>query len=247
MQHTPDPRSDSARSGARSLAAARIVGRESMPGGLVRVGLEVPPEVRATYTNPGQYVTIRLENHESSFVLASDPGDAVWDVIVRPTGQVASALATTDVDQLEISGALGAGFPLHSVGGRALVIAVVGSGIAAGRPVIRARIEAGDAPNTRLYLGVRRKIDIPLASEIDSWVARGCRVVACLSRDTGDGGVDQARLRLASGYVQHSLGRDLRAAPAVSIFVAGSKAMVDAVRDVASDLSMDRRDVVTNH
>jgi NAD(P)H-flavin reductase len=229
------------------LHPARVVAREPMAGGLVRIVLDVPSELAATHAMPGQYTTIWLGQSRASFVLASDPGATTWEIMVRSKGPVATALTAPGTDDVLITQALGAGFPLHLVKGKPLVIAAIGSGIAAGRVLVRARVGSGDGANTRLYLGVRTRDDVPLAAEIDSWLAGGCGVVACLSRDAGSTEVEPSKLRLATGYVQHSLEKDLVAAPANRIFVAGSNAMVEAMRELACRLSMDRTDVVTNH
>jgi NAD(P)H-flavin reductase len=227
---------------------AKVVDRRDLPGSMSLLRLDVSEAARRTYTEPGQYAQVRVHDRSSYFVLASDPDGATWDVIVRPSGYVASKLAAAPEGMdLFVSSALGGGFPLQAVAGHLLGVAVVGVGIAAALPVVRSQVRRGEGPNTRVYIGVRTEEELPFRQEIEEWLASGVGVTVCLSRGEGNDETDMTKLRLVSGYVQDALARDLPAAPPVSIFVVGPNEMVQAIRALAPVLSMDQRDILTNY
>src|SRR5580658_10156351 len=123
------------------LHDATLRSKEGVGGGLVRVVFEPPPEIASSYVRPGQYVALRAGGKVAYFVLAGDVGETRWEVILRPGGEAAEATLATSIGAwLEVSDAQGLGFPLEEAHGRALLVVVTGSGIAAGRPVLRARV-----------------------------------------------------------------------------------------------------------
>jgi NAD(P)H-flavin reductase len=215
-------------------------------GGLVRLTLAPSFAVRDTYTRPGQYVVMRAEGKDAYFVLAGDVGEATWELVLRPSGDAAlAALTTSSGGSVEVSEAQGPGFPMEEAEGRPLLVVVTGSGIAAGRPVVRARVRAGAAKTTELLFGVRRLSDLPLGSELEDWSRTGVEVTVCLSREP----VQEGRKGLAAGYVQDVARANARSsthAPKM-IFAAGVREMIDAVRLLSAELGVQERDVRTNY
>jgi NAD(P)H-flavin reductase len=129
------------------------------------------------------------------------------------------------------------------------VVAVVGSALAVARPVMSLRIEAGGAPSTYLYLGVRAARDVPLIDEVAAWAEAGVTVVLCLSRAEleHDRGVLTHATR-AEGYVQKELERAIdasRVPQGALIIAAGPEAMLEELRAFGA-LRKREIDVVTN-
>jgi NAD(P)H-flavin reductase len=129
--------------------------------------------------------------------------------------------------------------------GRRLFVLATGSGVAAIRPVVAARVRAGLATSTEVFLGVRSRVDLPLADELATRRDEGVGVTVCLSRDTVVG------VGAASGYVQEALLQRATERPesvkGAMIFAAGASAMVDGVKQVARRLGLPEVDVRTNY
>jgi NAD(P)H-flavin reductase len=229
-----------------ALHDAILRGKEGVGGGLVRLVFGPPPEIVGSYVRPGQYVALRAGGKVAYFVLAGDVGETSWEVILRPGGDAAEAALGTSIGaSIEVSDAQGSGFPIEEAHGRALLVAVTGSGIAAGRPVLRARVRAGEAGATELFVGVRTLADVPLERELREWTIAGAKVTVCLSREP----IPPDRDGFAAGYVQDIARARAAGASNVGkmIFAAGVKDMISAVRTLARDLGAEESDVRTNY
>jgi NAD(P)H-flavin reductase len=239
-----------------ALHEATLRGKEEAGGGLVRLTLEPGERVAASYVRPGQYIALRAAGKDAYFVLAGDVGEPSWELVLRPGGDAAlAALGTSHGARVEVSEAQGAGFPMEEAKGRPLTVAVTGSGIAAGRPVVRARVRAGEASATELLVGVRTLAEVPLERELGEWSRAGVAVTVCLSREA----VPEGRAGFASGYVQDvararagGFGGVPQRSRGISrarrmIFAAGVKDMLVAIRVLAADLGVAESDVRTNY
>jgi sulfhydrogenase subunit gamma (sulfur reductase) len=228
---------------APALHEATLFSRADAGGGLVRVSVAPPASLATTFECPGQYVLLRVAGKSSYYVLSNDVGDTKWELLVRPVGEVAiSALDVPLGDAVEVSAALGSGFPMEDARGRALLIVVTGSGIAAARPVVRARLREHEALTTELLVGVRTRSEIPLLDELKEWSRARIRVTVCLSREEV-GGIDG----YAAGYVQDVARATSSPSPGRMIFAAGVKGMVHAIRSLARELGSLESDVRTNY
>jgi len=217
-------------------------------GGLTLVALDVDEATARTYTTAGQYVEIRAEKGNGYFVLAGDEGARRFELLVRNAGDAADALVNGAIGtSFAISTALGEGFPIHAARARPLVVAVVGSALAAARPVLRRRLDDGDAAITQLYIGVRAAAELPLAAEVEQWAERGIRVVLCLSRGElhhDEGTVPRAER--VTGYVQLAIERAIAAGKVphgALVVAAGPEAMLAALRGLGGAGAVE---VVTN-
>jgi NAD(P)H-flavin reductase len=154
-------------------------------------------------------------------------------------------MATAIGERIEVTEAQGAGFPIEEAQGRNLLVAVTGSGIAAGRPVVRARARGGEARATELFLGVRTLAEVPLGGELRDWREAGTKVTVCVSREP----VPPGREGVAAGYVQDIARAYAARSPSTGrmIFAAGVKDMISAVRTLARDLGAAESDVRTNY
>jgi len=203
--------------------------------------------MREGFAAPGQYVEARTAKGDGFFVLASDVGAMPWELLVRDTGGASEVLATAPLGAtIELTGPLGRGFPMDQAAGRDLIIAVVGSALAAARPMVRHRLATAERASTTLYIGARTARDIPLLDEIDLWShaahlekagANDVTVVLCLSGPaalSNDMEVLPHVLR-RSGYVQAVLAADITYARVKGglVFAAGPEAMLMDLRDLA--------------
>jgi sulfhydrogenase subunit gamma (sulfur reductase) len=212
------------------MPSARIAARRDVGAGLALVTLDVDRDVAEEYVAPGQYVEVSAPGGAGFFVFAGEPGASRWELLVREVGGAAEALASLPLGtSLDVSRPLGAGFPLARAAGRPLVVAAVGSAIGVARPILRRRLEAGDAAATYLFFGVRTPLEVPLADEVAAWSERA-HVVLCISRGEPSREPDWLpRAARASGYVQHELVRALgagRLPRGAIVFAAGPMPML---------------------
>ncbi len=193
------------------MVSAVLSARRDAGGGLQLVSLGVPEETARAYVTPGQYLEVKTASGNGYFVLASDVAERPWQLLVKSSGGASEALLTLPIGtELEVGGPFGTGFSVERMRSRHVVVAVVGSALAVARPVIRQRIEDGSAGVTHLFLGLRTLLDLPLAAEVESWTARGVRVVLCVSRSELHHHPEVLpRARRAAGYVQHALSHAL--------------------------------------
>lgn len=151
---------------------------------------------------------------------------------------------------VELTGALGEGFPLDEASARPLVVVLHGTGVAAGPPLVRHRIRGGDAGRTAVLVGARVERELPMHPELSAWLAAGVDVTVCLSQ--GDP-VELDPLRVVRGYVQDVLvarasSGDLQIEPGRTlVFAVGATSVVEALRAVAPTLGLAASDVRTNH
>jgi NAD(P)H-flavin reductase len=206
------------------------------------------PAVAATYRSPGQYVEVCVQGETGYFVLAGAPTAALWQLVMRAGGGASDVLLRmVPGEPLEVTDAIGPGFPMEAARGRPLVIALSGTGVAAGRPLVARRIAEADAAGTEIFLGARRRSEVALEHDLDAWQRAGVRVVVCLSQDDAFA----EGTRYVRGYVQDVL-RDRAAQPGHArsgalIFAVGVRSMVDALRALAPSLGIRPEDVITNH
>ena len=164
-----------------SVVPATLVAKTNGGGGLVRVALRPDPDVIAEYTIPGQYLVLRVGHAKGYFVIANEPGAAVWDLMVRPAPGAAEALLALPIgDSVQVSRAQGSGFGLARFEGKPLVLALGGSGVAVAKPVASAR-SAADLVHTFVYLGLRDALDPPGLGDLHWLRAQGVSVVLCES------------------------------------------------------------------
>ncbi len=230
---------------------ARLASRRDAAGSLVLLALELAPDVRATHTVPGQYVSVRAGGDTGYFVLASAVGAQTWEVLLRAGGDVADALLVARVgESVPITAALGAGFPCAEARGHSLVIAAAGTGIAAAKPLLEWRTRDGDAARTDVFLGMRLASELPIREEIAVWRAAGARVTVCLSREEPDPAPDPHGPVYARGYVQDfarsTLARVARRGRSM-VFAVGPGPMIEAVRALSRELGVEESDFRTNY
>ena len=203
-------------------------------------------DVTQTHASPGQYIEVRADDQTGYFVLSSEPGSPSWDVVMRAGGGASDVLLASAAGRtLEVTSALGEGFPMSDARGRPLIIVLGGSGIAAGPSLVRRRVLEGDASRTRVLVGVRTRDEFGMRRDIQAWGEAGVTVLVCFSND--DRVIEG--VECAKGYVQ-----DVLHARAASldldggfIFAVGADSMVGALRRVAPAVGLQVQRVLTNY
>jgi len=213
---------------------------------MTQITLEPAAGIAPSYTSPGQYVEVRARGETGYFVLAGVPGELPWELVMRAGGGVSDVLLPAPVGlDVEVTAAIGDGFPMDEARGRLLVVALSGTGVAAGRPIVRHRIADGDASRTQVWLGVRTYAELPLAADIEAWRVAGVPVVVCVSQpgDAAAGGL------FSRGYVQDVMAARIPAGSLADarVFAVGVASMVDALRGLAPRLGLAPERVHTNH
>lgn len=195
--------------------SATVTERKPAGGGLTRIALVPPAPLAASHEIPGQYVEVRTDGQTGYFVLSNDPGASRWELVMRAGGGASDVLLVMPVPRaVEVTSAIGAGFPMVHARGRELLLALGGTGIAAGPPVVRRRIRDGDARRTRVWVGARGEA-LPLAEEIEAWRVAGVEVI------------------VANGFLDEAMRAPIAAAPEAPVFAVGADAMIAALRTLA--------------
>ncbi len=191
---------------------------------------KLPASYAHEHKLPGQVVKVRTAAGEGYFALASEPGAAEAELLVKRGAPAADALAAGEKgSQVAVSAPFGRGFPVDGGEGRDLLLFAVGSGITPVRALVRhlsaARARFGRAV---LFYGQRAAGEFAYAREHHLWRQSGVELVLCASRASDDSDP------ILRGYVQdvaeRSEFRGVDRARAVA-FMCGHKAMVTGVRE----------------
>ena len=212
-------------------ARVRIVAREDAGAGLTLVHLEVPAEIRASYTRPGQVLVVTGDGEDAYFALASRVAAEQWSLLVRDAGTVAHRVLTSELGtELPISVPKFAGFPYHPETPGPIGLVAVGSALGAVRGLYLALEAEGRAHETTLFLGVRELGSIPLRAELVRLVGAGARVIVCVSDEPTR---PMAPFEVHTGLVQDAVVRgtqDGSLPKGAILYVAGPAAMMDDFR-----------------
>jgi len=200
---------------------------ETAPGRstLLQLALNVPHELASTFQTPGQYHRVRIDHDENPFAIASPPGQARFEYLVKRSPGLAARWASLEPGaQVMVSLPHGPGFPLARARGRALVLVATGAGFAPVRSVIEviAHDRAAYGP-VHALVGLRSQKDLAWEADLARWAACGIVVEHVVSSPDGhwSGRVGRVQehldiLHLGDTVVflcgQHEMIVDLRAA-----------------------------------
>lgn len=214
---------------AKPFDEATITSISGAAEGLALVRLDVGEALARSYATPGQYTKAQVEGvGESFFAIASAPGSATWDLLLKRGSPLVDAIASKNPgDRLAVATAMGKGFPIERAAGRDLVLVATGSGISPIRAVIEhVRAHRSSFGAVSLHFGARTPQSFAFAGDFDGWRAAGISVRLVVSRP------EEANWSGLTGYVQSHLGGlDL---PNAVVFLCGQKAMVAAAKEILS-------------
>jgi NAD(P)H-flavin reductase len=208
--------------------------------GAVRLFLDVPEAVHATYRAPGQYLHLKLGSAHGPFAPASAPGTrGPLELLFKHGTPLTDALAALKKGELvQVSKATGVGFPLERARGKSLLLVASGTGQAPMRSVVESvRRDRKAFGEVTLLLGVRSLEHLAYANEHAQWEADAISVHVTLSQGTTAWTGRTGRVQ------QHLPDRGLSNTVA---FLVGQKAMVDEVESALTRRGLPRGQVFLN-
>ena len=197
-------------------------------------------EALPSFTTPGQYVTAHLEGHKPAFfALASVPGAPV-ELLLKVHGDAAQALAALEAGAtVDLSDAMGQGFPLPEGDSKPLVILAAGSGLSAIRSVVEAEIDAGLPRAVTVFYGVYTPGHAAYTDRLEAWAEAGVDVRLVVSEEVP--GWEGAR-----GFVQQAAKEAGFVRDDVTVVLCGFPAMVDEAKGLYADAGAPAEALLTN-
>lgn len=185
-------------------------------------------DLAGSFQNPGQYVQLRLPSGlVGFFAIASRPGTGDhFEFLVKSGGEIPDELlALPPGSRLELTAAMGQGYPIQHHRGKDVLLFAVGSGISPIRSLIwYLAAHRADYAGVTLFFGARTPKHFAYQDEVAAWQAEGVQVIRVVSRE--DDGTDAGYVH---GYVQNAV-KVHPIVPANTVaFVCGMKPMVEGV------------------
>lgn len=192
--------------------------------GAVRLLIDVPAPVRASFTAPGQYLHLKVGALDGPFALACAPhAPGPIEVLFKEGTPLTDALSKLHPkSSLKVSKVTGTGFPLDKARGKPLLLIASGTGQAPMRSVIESvRRDRKAFGRVTLVLGVRSLEHLAYVGEHPRWETDGIEVHVTLSQG-------HSNWKGRTGWVQsHLPPGDLSQ---TVVFIVGQRAMVDEVK-----------------
>ncbi|MFZ5445499.1 MAG: NAD-binding oxidoreductase [Myxococcota bacterium] len=210
---------------------AALIENEVLTTGLHRISLAVTAEVAGAFHAPGQYHRVRVpagNARDSMFAIASAPGGARFEYLIRASGSVAEAWARLPVGaEVEVSRPEGKGFPLELARGRTVLAIGTGTGFAPLRSALLAiRARRAEFGRVHALYGAHSPAHLAWRQELTALVGEEIHVTPTVS-ERAEGWTGEL------GRVQHLVER-LPVEDAV-VFLCGQAEMVaDVTRALAT-------------
>lgn len=152
----------------RSWHRASILGRHSIDDGLIVLRLEVAEPVVAAFVRPGQFQVLRHGGDEAMFAIASSPGAARFEYLIRDVGGVTQSLSQAEEGTtLDVTLPEGPGFPLDEARGHDVLLIGTGTALAPLRSVLGAiAAHRSDFGKVTLLQGQRSERQLPFYNEL---------------------------------------------------------------------------------
>jgi NAD(P)H-flavin reductase len=212
--------------------------------GLKLIEVEVADEIAKSFTIPGQYVQMKLNDNKPGFyAIASPPSDStnILSFLIKETDNnswIANAKSGSKVD---VSLAQGKGFNYaeyfekykFDYPATNILLMACGSGIA---PIASA-IESNtlnllttaynslQSRKAKLYIGARTESHLPFQSKYSEWESKGVTVIPVLSQPSNN-------WTGKKGYIQDALKEDKVSVPRnTGALLCGFRGMTDSVKE----------------
>jgi NAD(P)H-flavin reductase len=193
---------------------------------------------------PGQFCLISvLGAGESVFCIASPPGDGGRvEVTIKKVGRVTEAIHRVGAgDSVGFRGPYGNGFPVERLGGRDLLLAGGGIGLAPLRPLIWHLLgDRGSFGDVTLVYGARTPEDLVYRYDLDTWGQRGDMEVVTAVDPGGETDDWAGEVGLVTEVVEKR-----RPRPDSVLVTCGPPVMIKSMMEVARGLGLEPRDVIT--
>ncbi|KAL8531784.1 hypothetical protein ACS0TY_008397 [Phlomoides rotata] len=201
----------------------------------ITIDVSESPELAASYTKPGQYLQLRLQDSEakpSFLAIASPPSVAVsggvFEFLVKSvagsTAELLCGLHKGDI--VELTPAMGKGFDIDQISPpedyQTVIIFATGSGISPIRSLIEAGFNADKRSDVRLYYGARNLNWMAYQERFKDWESSGVGIVPVLSKPDDSWAGER-------GYVQAAFARDKRISnpQSTGVVLCGQKQMAE--------------------
>ena len=161
-------------------SSATLIQNDVVGPGLHRLTLDVAPQVARSFHAPGQYHRVRLPSGEdATFAIASPPGAARFEYLLRASEGVAGGVTSLPVGSLvDVSLPDGPGFPLDQARGRNLVLVGTGTGFAPLRSVLLTVMkERSSFGQVHGAYGVLTPAHLAFGAELAGWASAGLKIV----------------------------------------------------------------------
>lgn len=223
---------------------AKVVLNKEAAKGFHTLLLEIGSAAAQKYTNPGQYLQVRLKGGKAGFyALASTPessADGTVELLVRCRGENSEQLCQIkDGTEVEASPVDGPGFRMEKAGPKAasqVFIFATGSGITPIKALIESgALQAEKRKSVRLFWGTQNSEMTPYQDTIAKWEASGVDVVPVYSAD-------------GKGYVQDVFEQEneMKDGSAVAVILCGHKDMTEKISKQMQAAGVDKEKILLN-
>lgn len=210
-------------------------------------GLEVDltgTTIAWSFEAPGQYVQVRTPQGATAFLaISSKPGEPAFEFLVKAGGEAADQLLNLpEESRLEMTAAMGKGYPVQHHTGRDVLLFAVGSGISPIRSLIWYLAgRRAEYQGVTLFFGARTPAHFAYRDELAAWQQEGVEVVRVVSRpEASEGG-------FVRGYVQDAVAAHPIDPARTVAFVCGMKGMVEGVTEELAKLGVSRDRIFQNY
>lgn len=233
----------SSSSSSQSWISSKISSNKPEATGLKAIDIEVNDDIAKSFTTPGQYVQIKINDNKPGFYAIASPPDSrnILSFLIKETDNnawIASAKPDTKVD---MSLAQGKGFNYaeyfekykFDYPATNILLMACGSGIA---PIASA-IESNtlnllttaynslQMRKAKLYIGARTENHLPFKSKYQEWESKGVQVIPVLSQPSNN-------WTGKKGYIQDALKEDKVSVPKnTGALLCGFRGMTDSVKE----------------
>lgn len=159
---------------------------------LIAVDLSDATDLVDSYTNPGQYLLIRVPGEElkPAYMVISSPPKAGprFEFLVKsvPGATAGRLCALRDGDVVELGAVTGKGFPLDRINppdvAQTVLIFAAGTGISAIRSLIEFGFAAKERADVRLYYGDTSLKSMSYQERLSNWESTGIKIIPVLSQ-----------------------------------------------------------------
>lgn len=211
--------------------------------GLKSIDVEVNDEIAKSFTIPGQYVQMKLNDNKPGFYAIASPPDSrnILSFLIKETDNNAWISGSKAGSAVDVSLAQGKGFNYaeyfekykFDYPATNILLMACGSGIA---PIASA-IESNtlnllstaynslQSRKAKLYIGARTESHLPLQSKYQEWESKGVTVIPVLSQPSSSWTGKQ-------GYIQDALKEDKINVPRnTGALLCGFRGMTDSVKE----------------
>lgn len=168
------------------MTRAEILSIKPSGDNLYHIRMSPDRVLKSSYKKPGQFLEIQLGDEKKPFAIASAPGSADIELLVKQDSGIAERLCSMKKGEaVDCSEALGAGFEVNRAVGKNTHLFSMGSGLAPIRSLILWREQRKFLPSfLTLWQGAHTREHLPFYDEYEFWEKSGILIRLCLDRNS---------------------------------------------------------------